>query len=453
VVAAPQLKRFASKELVEIATSLKGAIYEPDRLQSELRNAKHWLKVEQNEKGMWKKPFHYWNGKPNPYNWQVSLGQRGLDEVLGQLPEGKAGFHARNNLAVIDLDDVIDPRSLELREPIVQIVIDYLKTPVYLSSSGRSLHIPFFIEDSFSITDAPGRNLSYRQTDGKSGQFLGGNYPSFVAFTGVALPKYADSHVVEVNEEMWNWIRETLWSKESSMEPPKLSGTPVKESHPRHTVKSQTADSPFGIKWKPNYLAHVKNLLNWREPQGMADKSHSGWSWQWLLAYFRGAESATWDGAVELSKRFEGYFDRKAPTKLKYQRAKHPRKWHEANADNALRKLFDNGDLVLLTRGEKLGKTPAEDQILQANQHLRSCKMKPAAKIVFLEIVSWAGGRERVLITNRELAERARVGVATVKRAKNEFSKHECLEITRNNLYHLKLDRPCNPELLAHTPN
>lgn len=452
MVAAPQLRQFVSKELVAIATNLQGTIHKPERLPVALRNLKHWLKVEQNNKGAWKKPFQIWNGKPNPYNWKVSSGQRSLGEVLEQVPKGKAGFHARGNLAVIDFDDVIDPYSYELTEPIVQNVIDHLGTPVYLSSSGRGLHIPLLLDDGFEITDAPSKKLSYRIRECKSGEFLGGNYDSFVAFTGVVLPPYSDSHIAIVNHENWNWLREVLWSKEPSTP---LEDRPVlvASSLPRYTDKPKTPDEPFGIKWKPNYRAHVKNLWDWREPQGMRDKSQSGWSWQWLLAYFRGAESATWDGAVELSIRVEGYFDKKAPARLKYQRVKHLHKWHEANADNALRKLFDNGDLVLLTRGEKLGKTPAEDQILQANQHLRSCKMKPAAKIVFLEIISCAGGRERVLITNRELAERARVGVATVKRAKNEFSKHECLEITRNNLYHLKLDRPCNPELLAHTPN
>ena len=56
-------------------------------------------------------------------------------------------------------------------------------------------------------------------TEGKPGEFLGGNYPSFVAFTGVALPQYADSRIAEVNEEQWKRVRGILWSQEPSERP------------------------------------------------------------------------------------------------------------------------------------------------------------------------------------------------------------------------------------------
>ena len=398
MVAEPKPEPFITEELAELAKGLEGVIHEPRSLPQELREMPVWLKVTLNERGQWKKPCVEFRGKLSSYNWKLSSYHLALDVVLKQQPAGKAGFHASGSLCVIDLDEVIDPVTRQLKEPKVHDLFEYLKASVYVSSSGKGLHIIFRLQEGVEI-DPPSTKLSYRDTEGKSGEFLGGKFTSFVAFTGVAVPQYDYPWLVEISQEEWNYIREFLWSVETVplTEPsePITLPTPVSTPQARAPREPEAKESPFGIKWKSNYRTYANNLMyGVDEPAGNVDDSISGWVFNWIKTYIRGAEEPTWGGAVDLSIRAEGYRLKKQRPGIK-QRTNKPEKWHQGNATNAWLELADSGELVVLGKGEKIGKTSAEDQLLQAVKHAQSVKMKPSTEKIFLQIVASASGRDR----------------------------------------------------------
>lgn len=433
------LKPFVTRELVNIVTSLEGVIYQPDLLPEELRTAEHWLKVERNERGEWKKPFSYWNGKRNNYLWTLASAQRELDKVLNQEPPGKAGLHARGRVFVIDLDDVIDPVTLELKEPKVLELIEYLKTPVYLSSSGNGSHLVCLLADGFEITDVPVNKLSYRMTDGKSGEFLGGNYSSFVAFTGVALPQYERPLIATIGQEEWDWLRNFLWSEEARQQhrgssEPETQAKPAPEPQTRALREPEANNPPFDIVWKTNYIQHVRNMLRgFNDRREDSDETPSGLVYDWVLVYWKAAKKPTWDGAVKLSIRAEGYVRKRQPGTSN----KKPKKWHEGNVNKALKQLVNNGELVYRRKGDKEGETPASDQQLQALKYAQSEKMKPSTQKVFLQIVAAAKGRDRYRLTNQEIAEAVNLDRTTVISAKKELANNDFLEI-KGNVYKIR---------------
>ncbi len=155
-----------------------------------------------------------------------------------------------------------------------------------------------------------------------------------------------------------------------------------------------------------------------------------------------GAESQDMDQAVNLSIRFEGFFDKSAPSGIRYQRKKHTRSWHEREVLNAVQYAKNLGRLVFLGKGEKQGVTPAEEQLVQASRHVSSSKLKLATKAIYLSIVVLAKGRDRVRITNQQLATHSGCDRSTVIRAKKELYRHKCLDIDAN-FYTLKLNEPC----------
>ena len=320
-----------------------------------------------------------------------------------------------------------------LKEPKLRELINTLKASVYLSSSGTGLHIPFRLQQGVEI-DPPCKNLSYRDTEGKSGQFLGGKFKSFVAFTGVAVPQYDYPWLVEISQEEWNYIREFLWSVEtidrhSELSEPIPLPTPVLEPPTRALREPEANNPPFDIAWKPNYIQHVRNMLRgFNDRLEGSDETPSGLVYDWVLVYWKGAKKPTWDGAVTLSIRAEGY----ARKRQLGTSSKKPKKWHEGNVISALKQLANKGELVYRRKGDKEGQTPEEDQQLQALKYIQSEKMKPSTQKVFLQIVAAAKGRDHYRLTNGEIADAVGLDRSTIIHHKNKLANNDFLEIKGN---------------------
>jgi hypothetical protein len=434
VVAEPKPEPFITEELAELAKNLEGVIHEPRSLPQELREMPVWLKVTLNERDQWKQPCVEFRGRLSPWNWNISSYHLALDKVLKQQPEGKAGFYAKGNLCVIDLDDVIDGVTRQLKEPKILELLNTLKASVYLSSSGTGLHIPFRLQEGVEI-DPPSLTLSFRDTEGKSGEFFGGKYRSFVAFTGVVLPRYDHLCLVEITQAEWNYIREFLWSVETvtSTEPsePKPLPTPVSTPQARAPREPEPKESPFGIRWKSNYQAHVKAVLaGFDDPKEGSDISTSGGCYQWIGLYITGAEHWTYDGAVDLSKRVEGLLRKKQP-----QSKNKPRPdWHKDNVIKLIRKFTESSSLIYRRKHDREGRTPVDEQQLQALRYAQGTDMKLATQAIFLMIVSKASGRDRFKLSDSNLADAVGVHRTTVIRAKKELANFSFLKI-KGNIY------------------
>lgn len=365
------------------------------------------------------------NGDRNYQGWQLPQNQKSYQELIDD--SHALGIATRDGLICLDFDDVIDPDG-NLTEPIVRDVLDRYPTHVTFSSSGTGVHIWFW-------TDDPDLQIATKLTfrsNGKSGEWLG---KSFVAYTGFPHPDFRKHPVRKLSIDDGEWLKEKLIPISNGYKPAPTTTTPT-------TREPDISTEPFGIKWKPSHISRVRSLMEWKQPIGMKDTSHSGWSRQWSRAYMLGAESQDMDQAVNLSIRFEGFFDKSAPSGIRYQRKKHSRSWHEREVLNAVQYAKNLGRLVFLGKGEKQGVTPAEEQLVQASRHVSSSKLKPATKAIYLSIVVLAKGRDRVRITNQQLATHSGCDRSTVIRAKTELYRHKCLDIDAN-FYTLKLNEPC----------
>ncbi len=439
MVAEPQIEPFITRELYELVIGLEGEIHKPSSLPQDLKDMKHWLKVEQNERGQWKKPFYYRDGERKDLNWNLRSMEAQFDlyTVLDQEPLNKAGFHARDSICVIDLDGVIDPVTLELIEPTIRDLISDMRFTVYLSSSGEGLHIPFKLPEELLFPEVPSKNLNYRETEGKSGQFLGGAYASFVAFTGVAVPPYDLPTLPEINRSEWEYIREFLWSAETvtHTEPSEPIPLATQASTPqaRAPRESEAKESPFGIKWKPNYRSHVESVFNgFDDPKEGSDTSISGRCNQWVSLYIRGAEHWTYDRAIHLSKQVEGKCLAKNPT-----RNKKSHKWHEEKVISRIRLFSELGLLVYRKKHDREGKMPFDILKLEALDYALATKMKPRTEKVFLTIVVLSKGRSGFKLRDARVAEASGLDRGTVIKAKKEIRKGDFLKIegARNNTY------------------
>ena len=435
MVAEPQTEPFITEELAELAKGLEGVIHEPRSLPQELREMPVWLKVTPNERDQWKQPCVEFRGRLVPWNWQISSYHLALDKVLKQQPEGKAGFYAKGNLCVIDLDEVIDPVTHQLIEPKILELLNTLKASVYLSSSGTGLHIPFRLQQGVEI-DPPGKNLSYRDrdTEGGTGQFLGSKFPSFVAFTGVAVPSYDYGWLVEITQAEWNDIREFLWSVETidrhsePLEPIPLA-TPVSTPQARAPREPEPKESPFGIRWKPKYQAHVKAVLaGFDDPREGSDTSISGRCFQWIGLYMRGSEHPTLDGAEKFSKQVEGFYR----SKQSNPREKKVGSWHKTNVWKVTNDLLEDKRLGYLDPGERKSKMPFDELKLQTFNYAQGADMKPTSRTVLLTVVSLSEGRDRFKLRDAHIAKAARVHRDTVIQAKKELTNGSFLEIKGN---------------------
>lgn len=440
MVAQPKTEPFITEELAELTKGLEGVIHDPHSLPQELREMPVWLKVTLNERNQWKQPFWY-KGNEKIYKWsQLATSQRELDEVLKQQPAGKAGFHASDSLCVIDMDDVIDRVTRQLKEPKILELLNTLKASVYLSSSGTGLHIPFRLQEGVDI-DPPSKNLSFRLTEGKTGEFLGGKFPSFVAFTGVTVPRYDYGWLVEITQDEWNYIREFLWSVETidrhtePSEPTQLL-TPVSTPQARAPREREPKESPFGIQWKSNFRqVAINKLSGWSDRPNGSDVSISGEVFSWLTFYWKAVEEPDWDEAFGLSVRAEGFYLKK---QLPVSRQKpKPRKWHADNVTNSLRFKTNKSSeerMVFKAKGEKYAKTAQEDRILQALKYARAEKMQPGEYVFYMEVISQSSGRSHFQLMDGAIVERTGLSESSVTRAKKSFRDNygAVLEIDRN---------------------
>jgi hypothetical protein len=396
-----------------------------------------------------KQPGHLNSAKWVFTDWQKVENLEWIGDALRLSRDLKVniGLVVPENWVVADFDHCRDSVTGVIH-PTVQRIIERLKTVVLVSSSGTGLHVflkytpdhPLPDESKFTNPDLYLDSFK----DKKQGELKKAG--TFVAINWHPLPGY--NALEREAQEFPDWLEAELFIHEGTSLPaePSESVTPpthVSTPQTRAPREPEVNNAPFSIDWKPNFRAHVKNLINWRKPQGMRDSSHSGWSWYWLLAYIRGSESPTWDGAFELSTRFERFFDKYAPGVTRNERTRHTQRWHHNNVRNAVKTQFNSGNLVYLGKGEKLGVTPADDKFLQAYEHARSSEMKPSTEMIFLRIVAMAGGRDRVRITTGELALATGLNRSTVIRVKTELTQHRCLEIVGGNLYALQLTRPC----------
>ena len=427
MVAEPKPEPFITEELAELTEGLEGVIYEPRSLPQELREMPVWMKVALNDRGQWKKPCVEFRGKLSSRNWQLSSYHLALDEVLKQQPAGKAGFYARDRLCVIDLDDVIDPVTRQLKEPKILVLQNTLKASVYLSSSGIGVHIPFRLQKGVKI-DPPGKNLSFRDTEGKSGQFLGGKFKSFVAFTGVAVPRYDYGWLIEITQDEWNYIREFLWSVETidhhtePLEPTPLA-LPVSTPQERSPREPEPNETPFGIKWKSNFRqAAINKLAGWSDRPNDGDESPSGEVFSWLMFYWKAVEEPDWDEAFDLSVRAEGfYLSKQIPGNRETAKG---RDWHEYNVNKSLRFRTDKSSderMVFRAKGEKYGKTQQEDRMLEAVNYVQAKKMEKRDCVFFLEVIGQSEGRNSFRLPDGVIVERTSLSESSVTRAKNSF--------------------------------
>jgi len=425
---------FITRELFDLVRSLDGSIHKPSSLPQDLKDMKRWLKVEQNDNGKWKKPFWY-EGDKKQVTWsQLETSQRDLYTVLDQEPLNKAGFWAKKQLCVIDIDDVIDPITLSLKEPKIIDLITDMRLTVYLSSSGRGLHIPFRLPEELLFPDVPSKNLDYRETEGGTGQFLGGAYASFVAFTGVAVPPYDLPRLLEINRLEWQYIREFLWPKgagEELTEPlePVSLVQPVDNPKTRAPREIEPEEPPFGIKWKPNYQTHVKAVLTgFNDEREGIDTSISGRCFQWIGLYMRGSEHPTLVGAEKFSKQVEGFYR----SKQSKPRKKKLDSWHKTNVWKVTNDLFKDKRFRYLDPGERESKMPFDELKLQAFNYAQGTNMKPSTQKVFLRIVALSQGRSRFKLKDMRVAENSGMHRDTVIQAKKELNNGDFLKIEGN---------------------
>ena len=378
----------------------------------------------------------YWideNGDREYKRFQHKQNQRSLIELLED--SHNLGLYVRDGLCCLDFDGVIDAEG-RLTEPIVQKVLSTFPTYTSISSSGTGTHVWFWSDDpilqaTFKLTfSRDPRSQAFREN--KQSSWLG---RSHVSYTGIPHPKYANLPIRKLSEEDARELLEIILPHSEPVTPQPLPETSTKR-------EPDAGTEPFGIKWKPSYLPYVRSLMRWDKPLGMRDTSHSGWSQYWLRAYMAGAVSLDMDELINLSHRFEGYWEN-APPGIWYHRANHPRSWHEREVRNAVQYAIDTKKVVSLNNGEKQGVTTSEKQLAQAAKHITSSNIKSISKVIFMSIINKANGRDTVRISNGELAEDSGCSRSHVKRSKVEISqKHRCLEINRT-LYTLKLDKPC----------
>ena len=201
----------------------------------------------------------------------------------------------------------------------------------------------------------------------------------FVAFTGIGLPVYGKYPVRKLSLDDAEWLKENLIPVADNDVSNGYKPLPVTTTPTARESGSRT--EPFGIKWKSNYRTYANNLMyRVNEPIGDIDDTISGSVFHLIKTYIRGAEKPTWSGAVEASIRAEGFYLKKQRPGTRQRTNKKDKQWHKDNATNAWIELADAGELVVLGKGEKTGKTPAENQQLQALKYAQSEKMKPSTQ-------------------------------------------------------------------------
>jgi hypothetical protein len=383
-----------------------------------------------------KQPGH-WNGSKWIFTeWQKVENLACISDALRLSRDLRVniGLVVPDCWVMADFDHCRDPVTGYIH-PTVQRIIERLKTVVLLSSSGTGLHVILkytpdqLLPDKTRFTN-PDLYLDIFE-DKKKGELK--KPGTFVAINWHPLHGYnaLDKTVQQFPEwlEAELFIREeTVPSAEPSAQPPRPR--PVSTPQVRAPRESEPEESPFGIKWKPEYQAHVKAVFNgFDDPREGSDISTSGGCYQWIGLYITGAEHWTYDGAVDLSKRVEGLLRKKQP-----QRKNKPDSWHEKNVIKLIRTFTKSGSLIYRSSHDREGRTPVDEQQLQALKYAQGTYMKPATQKIFLMIVSLAKGRDRFKLRDADIAKASSVHRDTVIQAKKELTSGSFLKI-KGNIY------------------
>jgi len=439
-----------SEEQIRVVNNLEGVVYRPDLLPPELWKEERWLKVDLNKDGKWKRPYSHngaFHGIPSKcgcdqmefHDWQKHHNQRTLHEVLEQPPKGKAGIALYGSLFAIDADEVIDPKTRTLIEPTVLRVIHYLKTPVYLSQSGVSLHL--LCKSDIPNLIVPDKNLAFKVTAGGSGQLLGANYPSFCAFTGFRLDQFPYREIATITPEKWEWLERQLWTHKPTRS---ISRTvPRTKTAPKRARTART-DDYFGREWKgaKDYLGRLY-AWKWDTIRGFRkgnSTDHSLWNQYWLRAYWRYAVNPNVKEAVEFSKAFQRHFDNNAPPWIRLQKSNwHDHGWYQNVCLQAMEHVF------LDSPEEEEARTPYGEKATTYLDHFTSTFVSPRAWLILSHAIRYARGRDEVTLSDTELGLMVGVTPKTVREMKKELRQHSCIELppSKPQKYIFRPDAPC----------
>lgn len=389
-----------------------------------------------------KQPAH-WNGSKWVFtDWQKEQNLEWIGDALHRSHGMKVnvGLVVPECWVLVDFDHCRDPVTGYIH-PIVQRIIERLKTVVLVSSSGTGLHVILKFAPEQPLPDEtrftnPDLYLDIFEKE-KQGELK--KPGTFVAINWHPLPGY---NALEMSvQEFPEWLEAELFIREETVpltEPsePTALPTPLPAAQERAPTRQEIKESPFGIRWKPSYRqAAINKLANWTTRPGDNDETISGDVFSWLMFYWKAAEEPDWDEALDLSVRAEGFYLKKQPPGSK--RKPKPRKWHEYNVNKSLR-LNTNKSLeermVFKAKGEKYAKTAQEERILQALRYVQAKKMHPRDFVFVMEVVCQSGGRSHFKLTDGVIAERTGMNESSVTRAKKSLRDNygAMLEIARN---------------------
>lgn len=405
----------------------------------ELKNFAFWSIPEAEKE---KQPGH-WNGSKWSFNeWQKDKNLEWMGDAVRLSRDLKVnvGLVVPEYWVVIDFDQCREPISGDIH-PKVKSIIERLRTVVLVSSSGTGLHAflkyttdqPLPDESKFSNPDL---SLDIFEVKKKGELKKPG---TFVAISWHPLLGY--SALDQTVQQFPEWLESELFTHKEAVpltRSPKPIPLTTSVSEPRActTPESEPEEPPFGIKWKSNFRqTAINKLAGWNDRPDDSDETISGEVFSWLMFYWMAVEDPDWDEAFDLSVRAEGFYLNKRLPGSKRNR-KSP-KWHEYNVNKSLKFRTNKSSderMVFKAKGEKYGKTPQEQRILNAVKYARAEKMRPTDYVFFLDVLSESSGRSDFRLTDGVIVERTGLSESSVTRAKNSFRcKYEAvLEIERN---------------------
>ena len=376
----------------------------------------------------------YWldaKGKWHPEDWNDAGNQVSLYEAVDR--HRLAGLYARDHIHVIDFDGVIDPDTGVLTEPLVNEVLQKLNTYSSYSRSGTGLHV--FLRSNSSRLPIPSRNLSFRENAGKTGQWMGGDKPGYIAVTGVPVPAYAKRPVVEMTDEQWEWLCVKLWKRTPSSN---SSPSKVSSRNPAHApTTASRAQEPrselFGVKWESKSLNYIRRVCgwNWKTIKGMTQgnvKDHSLWNQYVLRAYFLHVKEWNNRDALRLSREFESYFDNHAPEGIWYERSKKSELWHRGQVLEANQHAED----TRRKHGRRSQRTPSQDLEKDLLRWLGRRWVSHTARGMLNHLVYLADGQDRYTIGDEELGMMLGLSKSTINRCRrDELPGYDVVEVQK----------------------
>jgi hypothetical protein len=288
----------------------------------------------------------------------------------------------------------------------------------------------------------PSKPLSFRQTEGKSGEWLGANSPSFVAITGVQLPEYARPNVAVLTEEKWKWLEPQLWTRKPSRS---TSRTVTQTKTAPGRARTARTDVYFGREWKgaEDYLRRLY-AWKWQTIRGFHkgnSTDHSLWNQYWLRAYWKYAVNPNVKDMVKFSKEFQRHFDNNAPDWIRLQKSNwHDHGWHQNQCLEAIGHVDGTSD------DEDEARIPYGEKATTYLDHFTSSYVSPTAWLMMSHAIRYARGRDEVKLSDTELGAMVGVTPGWVREMKKELRKHSCIEIppSKPQKYIFRPDAPCS---------